>query len=136
MIHQVEFQLPPFSKGFHIITNYISGELKDLPEFGLLNIFCKHTSAGLSLNENADPSVLDDFEKSFNNLVKEKESFYTHTCEGDDDMPAHIKTSLVGSFLQIPIANGKLNLGMWQGIYLCEFRNHGGPRTVVCTIYS
>ena len=136
MIHQVELQLPAFSKGFHIITDYISGELKDLPEFGMLNIFCKHTSAGLSINENADPSVLFDFENSFNNLVKEKEPFYTHTYEGDDDMPAHIKTSLVGSSLQIPITNGKFNLGIWQGIYLCEFRNHGSSRTIVCTIYS
>jgi len=136
MIHQVELQLPAFSKGFHIITDHISGELKDLPEFGMLNIFCKHTSAGLSINENADPSVLFDFENSFNNLVKEKEPFYTHTYEGDDDMPAHIKTSLVGSSLQIPITNGKFNLGIWQGIYLCEFRNHGSSRTIVCTIYS
>ncbi len=136
MIHQVELLMPSFPRGFHIITEYISGELRNLPEIGLLNIFCKHTSAGLSLNENADPSVLFDFENSFNSIVKEKEDFYTHTLEGDDDMPAHIKTTLVGNSLQIPITNGKLNLGIWQGIYLCEFRNSGGPRTLVCTIYS
>ncbi len=136
MIQQVELQLSGFSRGFHIITDIISGELKNLPEIGMLNIFCKHTSAGLSLNENADSSVLVDFENSLNRIVKEKESFYTHIYEGDDDMPAHIKTSLVGSSLQIPITKGKLNLGIWQGIYLCEFRNHGGPRAVVCTIYS
>lgn len=136
MIQQVEIQLPTYPRGFHIITSVISGKLKDLPEIGMLNIFCKHTSAGLSLNENADPSVLVDFENSLNSLVKENEEYYTHIYEGDDDMPAHIKTSLVGSSIQIPITSGKLNLGTWQGIYLCEFRNHGGPRSLVCTIYS
>ena len=136
MIKQVELQLPTFPRGFHIITDIISGELKNLPEIGMVTLFCKHTSAGLTLNENADSSVLVDFESSFNTIVKEKETFYTHTYEGDDDMPAHIKTTLVGSSLQIPITNGKLNLGIWQGIYLCEFRNHGGQRALVCTIYS
>jgi len=136
MVQQIEFQLPFFERGFHIITNSIEQKLGKLPKFGLLNVFCKHTSAGLTINENADPSVLIDFESSMNSIVKENEKFYTHTFEDSDDMPAHIKTSFVGNSIQIPITNYKLNLGTWQGVYLCEFRNNGGKRKLVCSIYS
>lgn len=101
---------------------------------GVFHLFIKHTSAGLTINENADPTVLQDFESSFNHLVKENESFYKHTFEGSDDMPAHIKSSMVGSSISIPISNYQLNLGTWQGIYLCEFRNFGGSRKLVATI--
>jgi secondary thiamine-phosphate synthase enzyme len=102
----------------------------------LINILIKHTSAGLTINENADPSVRDDFEKVFNRLIPENQSYYSHTLEGSDDLPAHLKSSLVGQSLTIPITNHRLNLGTWQGIYLCEFRNYGGPRELVMTIYS
>ncbi|MDE6985893.1 MAG: secondary thiamine-phosphate synthase enzyme YjbQ, partial [Bacteroides acidifaciens] len=101
---------------------------------GLLHFFMKHTSAGLSINENADPDVRVDMESIFNHLVKECEPYYQHTLEGDDDMPAHAKSSIIGTSITIPITNGKLNLGTWQGIYLCEFRNYGGNRRVVATI--
>jgi secondary thiamine-phosphate synthase enzyme len=111
-------------------------QLGDLPETGILNLFIKHTSAGLTINENADPSVRVDFESIFNKLVPENLPFLTHTLEGSDDMPAHIKTALVGTSVSIPISDGRLNLGTWQGIYLCEFRNHGGNRKLVATIYS
>ena len=107
-----------------------------MPKNGLINIFIKHTSAGLTLNENADYSVRDDFESIMNEIVPENQSYYTHTSEGDDDMPAHIKSSLLGSSITIPITNHKLNLGIWQGIYLCEFRNYGGKRKLILTIYS
>jgi len=136
MIQQITIQLPPFERGFHLITREIMGQLPTLPQIGLFNLFIKHTSAGLSINENADPSVLVDFESIFNKLVPENEPYLTHTLEGPDDMPAHIKAALVGSSVTIPISNGALNLGTWQGIYLCEFRNYGGSRTLVATIYS
>ncbi len=136
MIQQFEFSLTSYSRGFHIITNEILTNIDELPEKGVLHLFIKHTSAGLTINENADPTVLTDFESSFNHIVKENESFYQHTFEGSDDMPAHIKSSLVGSSVTIPISNHQLNLGIWQGIYLCEFRNHGGNRKLVATIYS
>jgi secondary thiamine-phosphate synthase enzyme len=110
--------------------------LETLPNVGLLHLFIKHTSAGLTINENADPSVRVDFESVFNKMVPENEPFLTHTIEGSDDMPAHIKSTLVGSSVTIPISNGRLNLGTWQGIYLCEFRNHGGRRKLVATVYS
>ena len=110
--------------------------MEDLPDAGLLHLFIKHTSAGLTINENADPSVRVDFDLSFDHLVRENEPYYTHIFEGADDMPAHIKSSLVGSSVTIPISNGRLNLGTWQGIYLCEFRNRGGARKVVISIYS
>ena len=135
MITQKEISLPAFSRGFHLITDIILKEL-DLPEVGLLNIFIKHTSAGLTINENADPTVRTDFEASFNHIVKENEPFYEHTLEGPDDMPAHIKSSLVGSSVTIPVSDGKLNLGTWQGVYLCEFRNNGGARKIVVTLYQ
>ncbi len=135
MSTQTEINLPEFSRGFHIITSIIEDNIK-LPKTGILHIFIKHTSAGLTINENADPTVRNDFESSFNYIVKENESFYRHTLEGSDDMPAHIKSSLVGSSVSVPITNGRLNLGTWQGIYLCEFRNHGGRRNLVLTTTS
>ncbi len=134
MIEQKEFVLTPHRRGFHLITEEIIRHLPQLPQTGLLNLFIKHTSAGLSINENADPDVQIDLEAIFNRLVKERESFYQHTCEGDDDMPAHAKSTLVGTTLNIPITNGRLNMGIWQGIYLCEFRNRGGGRKIVATI--
>ncbi|MEN8138001.1 MAG: secondary thiamine-phosphate synthase enzyme YjbQ [Bacteroidota bacterium] len=136
MIQQVEIDLPPFKRGFHIITGEIERNLGKLPASGILHVFCKHTSAGITINENADPSVLTDFESSLNSVIRENEPFYTHTLEGKDDMPAHIKASLIGNSVQIPISNNSLNLGIWQGIYICEFRNNGGSRSLVCTVYS
>lgn len=136
MIKQYTFALPPFPRGFHLITDEIVGAISDLPESGLLNIFIKHTSAGLTINENADPTVREDYETIFNKLVPENNPAYKHTMEGPDDMPAHVKSSLVGSDVTIPITNNRLNLGTWQGVYLCEFRNHGGRRNLVITIYS
>lgn len=136
MIQQFEFMLPPFQRGFHLIDTYILKEVHDLPKQGLMHIFIKHTSAALAINENADPSVRKDLETIFNKLVPENQREYTHTSEGPDDIPAHAKAILAGSSLTLPITNGKLNLGIWQGIYLCEFRNHGGKRKIVVTIYS
>ena len=135
MIKQKEITLNGFSRGYHLITNQIERELEQLPKYGLLHILVKHTSAGISLNENADPSVRIDFRTFMDELVPEDHPLYTHTLEGSDDMPAHIKSSLVGSSLTVPITNGRLNLGTWQGIYFCEFRNHGGNRKLVLTIY-
>ena len=122
MILQKELILVPRKRGFHLITTEILEQLETLPNVGLLHLFIKHTSAGLTINENADPSVRVDFESVFNKMVPENEPFLTHTIEGSDDMPAHIKSTLVGSSVTIPISNGRLNLGTWQGIYLCEFR--------------
>lgn len=136
MIQQIEFSLRSYSRGFHIITNEVLNEIGELPEKGILTLFIKHTSAGLTINENADSTVLSDFESIFNNLIKENEPFYRHIFEGSDDMPAHIKSTMVGSSVTIPITNHQLNLGTWQGIYLCEFRNQGGNRQLVATIYS
>ncbi len=136
MISQYEFSLPAYPRGFHLITEEVLAQISILPKIGLLNLHIKHTSAGLSINENADPSVRVDFEQIFNYLVPEKLPFLTHTLEGPDDMPAHIKTALVGNAVSLPITNGRLNLGTWQGIYLCEFRNRGGNRKLVATIYS
>lgn len=136
MIQQVEFSLTSQARGFHLITSEIQNQLPPLPEMGFLHLFIKHTSAGLTINENADPDVRTDFESIFNDLVPENLPYLVHTIEGPDDMPAHIKSSLVGASVQIPITNGQLNLGTWQGIYLCEFRNQGGSRKVVATIYS
>ena len=136
MIQQVEIILPLFKRGYHLITNLIYSELKNIPQTGMLNIFIKHSSAALSINENADPSVRVDFESFINKLIPENDPCYSHIYEGEDDMPAHIKSSLFGPSLTIPISNGRLNLGTWQGIYLCEFRNHGGARKLVLTVYS
>ena len=134
MWKQVEFDLQSRRRGFHLITGEILRNLPPLPEVGLLHLFIKHTSAGLSINENADPDVRMDMESIFNHLVKEREPYYQHTLEGNDDMPAHAKSSIIGTSVKIPITNGKLNLGTWQGIYLCEFRNYGGNRRMVATI--
>ena len=136
MIQQIEIILPEYPRGFHLITDAIIDSLGELPEEGILHLFIKHTSAGLTINENADPTVREDFANSFDHIVKEREPFYLHTIEGDDDMPAHIKASLVGFAVSIPITDHRLNLGVWQGIYLCEFRNHGGKRNLTATIYS
>ena len=130
----MEFDLQSRRRGFHLITGEILRNLPPLPEVGLLHLFIKHTSAGLSINENADPDVRMDMESIFNHLVKEREPYYQHTLEGNDDMPAHAKSSIIGTSVTIPITNGKLNLGTWQGIYLCEFRNYGGNRRMVATI--
>ena len=134
MIQQTSFTLRPRSRGFHLITDEVISKLPELPKTGLLNLFIQHTSAALSINENCDPDVRSDLEKIFNNLVRERESWYNHTLEGWDDMPAHAKSTLVGASLSIPITDGSLNLGTWQGIYLCEFRNHGGGRSSIVTI--
>ena len=134
MWKQVEFDLQSPRRGFHLITGEILRNLPPLPEVGLLHLFIKHTSAGLSINENADPDVRMDMESIFNHLVKEREPYYQHTLEGNDDMPAHAKSSIIGTSVTIPITNGKLNFGTWQGIYLCEFRDYGGNRRMVATI--
>jgi secondary thiamine-phosphate synthase enzyme len=134
MITQVEFALRARSRGFHLITDEIISNLPALPECGLLNLFLKHTSAAISINENADPDVQSDMARIFDNLIREGESYYVHTLEGDDDMPAHAKSSLIGININIPISRGKLNIGIWQGIYLCEFREHGKIRKLVATI--
>jgi len=136
MIHQLEIILPAYSRGYHLIDSEIVKLLPDLPEVGILNFFLKHTSAAITINENADSSVRDDFESIMNNIVPENKAYYTHVLEGADDMPAHVKSSLMGPELTIPITNYRLNLGTWQGIYLCEFRNRGGRRKLVVTIYS
>lgn len=137
MIHQTQFQLPPLRRGCHLITRQIADHLPHpLPNTGLVNIFVKHTSCALSINENADPDVRSDMEKILNHIVKEGQPYYDHTLEGLDDMPAHAKSSLMGVSLTIPISSGRLNLGTWQGIYLCEFRDYGGPRTIVITVYE
>ncbi|MFP4042125.1 MAG: secondary thiamine-phosphate synthase enzyme YjbQ [Bacteroidales bacterium] len=136
MIQQKEITLPSFRRGFHIVTNEIIKAIDELPETGLVNLFIKHTSAALTINENADPSVLSDFESFMKKLVPEQSDLYTHIMEGTDDMPAHIKTSLFGNSLTIPVTNSKLNLGTWQGIYLCEFRNSPHRRKLIITVYS
>lgn len=136
MIKQTEFLLPPYSRGFHLITSRILEELPTLPDTGLLNLFIKHTSCALAINENADPSVRDDLKHIYNRLVPECDPAYTHTLEGPDDMPSHAKSIMTGVSLTIPITHGKLNLGVWQGIYLCEFRDYGGNRKIVATIYQ
>ena len=133
---QVEINLPPKQRGYHLITEEIyraSPELSKI-KIGLAHLLLQHTSAGLTLNENADPSVREDFERFFNRLVPENEPYYTHTYEGDDDMPAHLKSSILGAELTLPITDGEFNLGTWQGIYLCEARNRAGGRTLLLTI--
>jgi len=135
MIYQKKIVLPRFSKGFHLITDIIINEIKDvLPKVGILNIFLCHTSSALAINENADYTVRHDLKNFFNNLVPEDYKGFTHTLEGADDMPSHIKSSILGQSLTIPITNHKLNLGTWQGIYLCEFRDNPSNRTIVLTI--
>lgn len=136
MVKQVNITLPAFERGFHLIDTYIYSACGALPQTGIMHVFILHTSAGICINENADPTVLMDFETVFNKLVPEGMSYYKHDMEGDDDMPAHIKAVMAGSSVTIPITNGKLHLGTWQGIYLCEFRNRGGNRKLVVSIYS
>ncbi len=137
MIQQVEFALAAKHRGCHLVTREIIDRLpKPLPKAGLLNLFVKHTSCALSINENADPDVRSDMEKIMNHIVRENEPYYDHVLEGADDMPAHAKSSLFGVSLSIPFTDGRLNLGTWQGIYLCEFRDYGGPRRIVATIYE
>jgi len=138
MILQKEITLKPRGRGFHLITDEIVSQLPSLDKVskGIAHIFIKHTSASLTINENADPTVRTDMENYFNKIVPENAPFYQHTMEGLDDMTSHIKSSLLGSAISIPITNGRFNLGTWQGIYLCEHRNHGGSRKIVVTIIS
>lgn len=137
-IFQKELRLPGYPRGFHLITNLIEKECKDseFPETGILQIFIKHTSASLTINENADPSVRGDFERHFDKMVPENAPYYVHTYEGSDDMPAHLKSSLIGSSVMVPISNGRMNLGTWQGVYICEHRDHGGSRKLVLTAWG
>ena len=134
MITQKEFSLSGRRRGFHLVTDEVLRALPPLPKTGLLHLFIKHTSAALSINENADPDVQTDMNAIFDRLVKERETYYQHTLEGDDDMPAHAKSTIIGASLTIPITNGRLNMGIWQGIYLCEFRNIASRREIVATI--
>lgn len=136
MIQQKLLTLPEFAKGSHLITDKVVKALGTLPDSGLLHVFIQHTSAALAINENADPTVRHDLDQAFDHLVPENEPYYQHTVEGPDDMPAHIKSVLAGSSISIPITSGKLNLGTWQGIYIMEFRIHGGPRKLVLTVIS
>lgn len=136
--YQKEIKLQPHKRGFHLITDTVINEISEINQInvGQLQVFIKHTSASLAINENADYTVRSDFESYFNVMVPENAPYYTHTYEGVDDMPAHIKAALLGVSVQIPIANGKLNLGIWQGIYLCEHRDYGGPRNIVITAFG
>ena len=134
MILQTEFTLRPRRRGMHLVTDEIAAQLPELPETGVLHLFLQHTSAALTLNENADPDVRCDLEAVFDRLVREREPYYTHTLEGDDDMPAHAKSTLPGASLMIPVTRRRLNLGTWQGIYLCEFRNGARGRRIVATV--
>ena len=137
-VYQAETRLPAFSRGFHLITHYVEKALPELANInaGVLHVFIQHTSASLTINENADPTVREDFESHFNVLVPESATYFKHTFEGPDDMTSHIKSSLLGSSVSVPITHGRLNLGTWQGIYLCEHRNYGGSRKLVITAYG
>ncbi len=134
MITQVRFALKARPRGFHLVTREVLSHLPELPRTGLLNLFVKHTSCALSINENADPDVRSDMARIYDRLVRENEPYYDHVLEGADDMPAHAKCGLTGVSLCIPIVDGKLDLGTWQGVYLCEFRDYGGERQVTATI--
>ncbi|MEI7997448.1 MAG: secondary thiamine-phosphate synthase enzyme YjbQ [Methylococcaceae bacterium] len=136
MWFQKEISLKARNRGFHLITEEIFQQLPELGKvsMGMLNVFIKHTSAALTINENADPTVRHDFESFFNRSIPEDEPYYQHTDEGSDDLPSHLKSSILGCSLNIPVTNGRLNLGIWQGIYLCEHRNHGGSRELVVTL--
>ena len=133
---QKEVILPAFDRGYHIITDLVKNEIPELKNItiGIAQIFIKHTSASLTINEAADQTVRQDFESHMNKLIPENAPYYQHTLEGSDDMPAHLKSSLLGASIIIPISNGNFNLGTWQGIYLCEHRNHGGKRKIIVTI--
>jgi secondary thiamine-phosphate synthase enzyme len=134
---QKEIRLESFTRGFHVITHKIIEQIPKIEkiESGILHVFIKHTSASLTVNENADITVRNDFSTFFDKIVPENEAQYTHTAEGKDDMPAHIKSSILGASVQIPITKGKLNLGSWQGIYLCEHRDRGPNRKIILTLY-
>ncbi|MCK5691264.1 MAG: secondary thiamine-phosphate synthase enzyme YjbQ [Bacteroidales bacterium] len=136
MTIQNTLTLSPYPRGFHLITSLVEEAADELPDQGIMHVLIQHTSAGLTLNENADPSVRHDFEAFMNHLIPENHPLYSHIYEGADDMPAHLKASIIGHSVTIPITGGRLNLGTWQGIYLCEFRNHGGSRRLVITITS
>mgnify|MGYP001459382960 CR=1 FL=1 len=138
MILQTEIQISPKKRGFHLITREVVSSFTEISKikFGIFQVFIKHTSASLTINESVDPTVREDFESHFNEMVPEDQPYYLHTMEGSDDMPAHIKSSILGSSIQIPISDGKLNLGTWQGIYLCEHRNYGGIRNLVLTAWG
>ena len=138
MIYQKELSISSKPRGFHLITHDVVANFTELKEIkkGILQVFIKHTSASLTINEDADSTVRTDFETHFNEMVPENQPYYLHTTEGSDDMPAHLKSSILGSSIQIPITNGSLNLGTWQGIYLCEHRNHGGSRTLILTVWG
>jgi secondary thiamine-phosphate synthase enzyme len=135
---QKEFVLSPKKRGFHLITNEVLTNIPELKNFktGIAHIFIQHTSASLTINENADPTVREDMETHFNHMVPEDADYYRHTFEGLDDMTSHIKCSILGSGVTVPVKNGSFNLGTWQGIYLCEHRNHGGRRKIVVTLYG
>ena len=135
---QKQIHISSKSRGFHLITHDILDNFTEIEHFskGILHIFIKHTSASITLNENADSTVRSDFEAHFNEMVPENQPYYRHTMEGSDDMPAHLKSSILGSSIQIPITNGLMNLGTWQGIYLCEHRNHSSQRTLVLTAWG
>ncbi len=136
--YQSELRLPPFKRGFHIITEQVISALPEIKGInkGMLQVFIKHTSASLTINENADPTVRSDFESHMNIMVPENAPYYQHDYEGSDDMPAHIKASLMGASVQIPITKGRLNMGIWQGIYLCEHRNHASGRMLVVSAFG
>ena len=136
MIQTIDIILPAKTRGFHLITDIVEDKIGALPLEGVLHLFIKHTSAGICINENADPSVRFDLNHFLNKLIPEKDPDYTHTLEGDDDMPAHVKALITGSSLSIPIRKGRLDMGVWQGIYLGEFRNRGGSRKITATIIS
>jgi len=135
MIEQKEITLDPMSKGFHNIDNIIMRTFDNLPDIGMVNIFVKHTSAALMINENADPDVQVDMKTLLNKIAPEGDPHYVHTMEGIDDMPAHFKSTVFGQSITVPITNGRLNLGIWQSLFFCEFRNHGGSRRIVLTLY-
>ena len=137
-IFQKEISLNPYRRGFHLVSDQIVQKFHEMKNIktGLLHVFIKHTSASLTINENADPTVRMDFEQHFNKMIPENMPYYQHDYEGDDDMPAHLKSSILGSSVSIPITNGRLNMGTWQGIYLCEHRNNGGSRKLVLTAYG
>ncbi|MBK77539.1 MAG: hypothetical protein CMC88_00195 [Flavobacteriaceae bacterium] len=134
MVKQFEIKIPPHKRGFHLISNYIFDKLPNLT--GIVHVFIKHTSASLTINENADYTVREDFETHFNKMVPESANYFKHTIEGPDDMTSHIKSSILGSSVSFPIKNGTPQLGIWQGIFLCEHRNNGGSRSIIITVYG
>ena len=136
MVQQSSFPLRARRRGYHVITTEVLDQIPELPDTGLLHLFIQHTSAAITVNEAADPDVLVDFESVFNHIVPENLPFLVHTMEGPDDMPAHIKAAMIGHSVTIPITNGRLNLGTWQGLYLCEFRNRASGRRIVATVYG